>query len=143
MYRLPSPAAPWATGRCISSVASDDKFVGVCSCGGEVRGVNQFGQLFTFCTKCTPVVKVTLKPLLEATVPYPPLSYAARSMLQNATEKMVDKFGAAEAKHGWSDYWARTSEKEWRKGLKDHLHKGDLRDVMIYCAIGLARGWRS
>ena len=28
-----------------------------CECGGNVRGVEQFGRLWTWCEKCTPVVK--------------------------------------------------------------------------------------
>lgn len=32
-----------------------------CECGGEVRGIDQFGQLFTWCEKCTPVEKVKLE----------------------------------------------------------------------------------
>lgn len=29
-----------------------------CECGGTVYGVRQFGRLFTWCGKCSPVVKV-------------------------------------------------------------------------------------
>jgi hypothetical protein len=44
--------------------ANDDngRFIGKCECGGDVRGVAQFGRLWTWCTKCTPVVNVTLPP---------------------------------------------------------------------------------
>jgi hypothetical protein len=31
-----------------------------CECGGVVMGVREFGQLWTYCTKCTPVVKITV-----------------------------------------------------------------------------------
>jgi hypothetical protein len=31
-----------------------------CECGGTVRGVEQFDRLWTWCTKCTPVVKVAI-----------------------------------------------------------------------------------
>lgn len=34
--------------------------VGKCECGGTVRGVEGFGLLFTWCEKCTPVVKVKI-----------------------------------------------------------------------------------
>ena len=34
------------------------KFICKCKCGGNVRGVHQFGQWWTYCTKCTPVVKI-------------------------------------------------------------------------------------
>lgn len=69
------------------------------------------------------------------------ISDQAVAMLAGATKQMVDKFTDAEAKHGWKDYWRTTPEAEWRTGLEDHIRKGDPRDVMIYCAIALARGW--
>ena len=28
-----------------------------CECGGVVRGIKDFGRLWTWCDKCTPVVK--------------------------------------------------------------------------------------
>jgi hypothetical protein len=36
-------------------------YVCVCGCGGTVRGVEQFGRLFTACDRCTPAVRVRLK----------------------------------------------------------------------------------
>ena len=30
-----------------------------CECGGTVRGFEDFGQLWTWCEKCTPVVKIS------------------------------------------------------------------------------------
>jgi hypothetical protein len=38
----------------------DGRYISKCECGGEVRGVEQFGRLFTWCTVCTPVVTVKL-----------------------------------------------------------------------------------
>ncbi len=32
--------------------------VGKCECGGTVRGVRDFGRLFTWCEKCTPIVRM-------------------------------------------------------------------------------------
>ena len=40
----------------------DGRYIGKCQCGGSVRGVYSFGRLWTWCTKCTPVVKVKLPP---------------------------------------------------------------------------------
>ena len=39
-------------------------YVCKCECGGNVRGVRDFGQLWTWCEKCTPVqtVKVLVRP---------------------------------------------------------------------------------
>lgn len=36
------------------------RYICKCECGGDVRGVHQFGRLWTWCTKCTPVVTVKI-----------------------------------------------------------------------------------
>ena len=36
------------------------QFVCRCECGGDVMGVSQLGKLWTWCTKCTPVMKVAV-----------------------------------------------------------------------------------
>lgn len=36
-----------------------------CECGGQVRGVEGFGRLWTWCEKCTPVVKATVNGEIE------------------------------------------------------------------------------
>lgn len=33
-----------------------------CDCGGALRGVEEFGRLWTWCEKCTPVVKFNPRP---------------------------------------------------------------------------------
>jgi hypothetical protein len=33
----------------------EGKHICKCECGGEVRGIEQFDRLFTWCEKCTPV----------------------------------------------------------------------------------------
>lgn len=71
------------------------------------------------------------------------ISVEAAQMLDLASRQMVAKFIAAEAKHKWKDYWKVTTETEWRKAFEEHVKKGDPRDVMIYCAIALARGWKT
>lgn len=38
--------------------------LGKCECAGEVRGVEDFGRLFTWCEKCTPVVKISATAVL-------------------------------------------------------------------------------
>lgn len=30
-----------------------------CECGGEVRGHEQFGRMFTWCEQCSPVTRMT------------------------------------------------------------------------------------
>jgi hypothetical protein len=39
----------------------NEKRICKCDCGGTVRGVEQFGRLFTWCDKCTPVVSLKTK----------------------------------------------------------------------------------
>lgn len=36
----------------------EGKFICKCECGGQVRGVEQFGRLFTWCESCTPVIAI-------------------------------------------------------------------------------------
>lgn len=38
-----------------------------CECGGQVRGVESLGRLWTWCENCTPVVKVTARALEQLT----------------------------------------------------------------------------
>lgn len=35
----------------------EGKYICKCECGGQVRGIEQFGRLFTWCEKCTLIVK--------------------------------------------------------------------------------------
>lgn len=44
----------------------DGKYICKCECGGQVRGVEQFGRLFTWCETCTPVVPTS--PMVERTM---------------------------------------------------------------------------
>jgi hypothetical protein len=41
----------------------EGRYICQCECGGAVRGVSQFGRLFTWCTRCTPVVEIKLHAL--------------------------------------------------------------------------------
>ena len=40
--------------------AGEPEFVCRCDCGGKVMGVRQFGRLFSWCTKCSQVIRVKL-----------------------------------------------------------------------------------
>jgi hypothetical protein len=44
----------------VSKPKKEGRYICRCECGGQVRGVSEFGRLFTWCEKCTPIVKVTL-----------------------------------------------------------------------------------
>ena len=35
---------------------TETRNVGKCECGGQVRGIEQMGQIFSWCEKCSPVV---------------------------------------------------------------------------------------
>lgn len=49
--------------------ADGSKRICRCECGGWVRGVEDFGRLWTYCTKCTPVQKIRLDPVTLKPVP--------------------------------------------------------------------------
>ncbi len=36
------------------------RYICKCECGGDVRGVDQFGMTFSVCMRCTPVVRVLI-----------------------------------------------------------------------------------
>jgi hypothetical protein len=39
----------------------NDRFICKCECGGNVLGVRDFGRLFTWCDRCTPVETVLIR----------------------------------------------------------------------------------
>lgn len=41
-----------------------------CECGGTVRGVQEFGRLFTWCEKCTPVVAIKIEVETKSSLPF-------------------------------------------------------------------------
>jgi hypothetical protein len=42
--------------------------LGKCDCGGQVRGVQDFGRLWTWCEKCTPIEPITLRGALSVSL---------------------------------------------------------------------------
>lgn len=40
-----------------------DKRICKCECGGTVRGVYDFGRLFSYCDRCSPVITVRMRPV--------------------------------------------------------------------------------
>ncbi len=36
------------------------RYYGRCECGGNTLGTREFGRMFTWCSKCTPILKVKL-----------------------------------------------------------------------------------
>ena len=40
----------------------EGRYICKCECGGQVRGIEDFGRLFTWCEKCTPVEVMNKEP---------------------------------------------------------------------------------
>ena len=58
-----------------------------------------------------------------------------QSLVLRFATAMAHKLHAAEIKYGYSDGWGSTDwMDECRKRLREHLNKGDPRDVANYCA---------
>lgn len=53
-------AAGTASSKAGRLSACEDRIICGCDCGGTVHGVDQFDRLWTWCDKCSPVVKLTL-----------------------------------------------------------------------------------
>lgn len=70
--------------------------------------------------------------------------------MSKATDDLIDRFAAAlkekltaaEQKYGYDDTWR---EKDWHgelvEKLREHVLKGDPRDVAAYCAFAWHHGW--
>lgn len=41
--------------------APASRFICKCECGGDVRGVEEFGRLWTWCESCSPVIKFKIE----------------------------------------------------------------------------------
>lgn len=75
---------------------------------------------------------------------------SSRTVEEREIDELVDRFTAAlraklkasEKKHGWSGAWKDIS---WRPTLlyaiREHVDKGDPRDVAAYCAFAWHHGW--
>lgn len=47
---------------------SEGRRICKCECGGQVLGVEGFGRLWTWCERCTPVVKIDPRKIGDADV---------------------------------------------------------------------------
>jgi hypothetical protein len=70
------------------------------------------------------------------------ISKAAAEMLKAGVEQCLDKFAAAELKHHWKDKFLTAKEDEIQAAFREHVAKGDPRDVVVYCFIMLWHGWK-
>jgi hypothetical protein len=65
-----------------------------------------------------------------------------KRLVQGFAEALAAKLKIAENKYGYSNEWASPSwEAECRQHLREHLEKGDPRDVAIYAAFMWQHGW--
>jgi hypothetical protein len=72
----------------------------------------------------------------------PELHPDTKQLVQVFAETLARKLRAAEEKYGRRDGWLKDDwEKDCRRGLREHLEKGDPVDVAIYAAFMWARGW--
>ncbi|MDC7788006.1 hypothetical protein PQJ75_14005 [Rhodoplanes sp. TEM] len=77
------------------------------------------------------------------TIPVPAeLHVNTRQLVATFAEALAAKFREAELKYGHADGWLWDDwEEECRRGLMEHVAKGDPRDVAIYAAFLWHRGW--
>lgn len=67
---------------------------------------------------------------------------ATEQLVVDYAEELARKLRANEIKHGFGTDWASTlTEERCRRDMFEHMGKGDLRDVAIYCAFMWRRGW--
>jgi hypothetical protein len=53
-----------------------------------------------------------------------------------------EKLIASEAKYGWQNGWLQTDwANDLRRKIREHIEKGDPRDVAAYCAFAWYHGW--
>jgi hypothetical protein len=68
-------------------------------------------------------------------VPGPELHHATSQLVDSFAIALKSKLSAAEKKYGYTDGWKQTAwMDECRAKLREHLDKGDPRDVAAYCA---------
>lgn len=64
------------------------------------------------------------------------------SLVSRFARALLEKLKESEAKYGWQNAWARS---DWadtlRKHVREHVEKGDPRDVAAYCAFAWHHGW--
>lgn len=70
------------------------------------------------------------------------MSDALDDLVREFSVALLAKLREAEAKYGYSNDWARDG---WgdalRQHIREHVEKGDPRDVAAYCAFAWHHGW--
>lgn len=66
----------------------------------------------------------------------------SKRLVQEFACELAQKLRDAEEKYGYSDGWLKQDwEDQCRDHMREHMAKGDPRDVAIYAAFMWARGW--
>ncbi len=83
------------------------------------------------------------RPRPSVTVPIPDgLAPASARLVRDFAQALASKLRAAEEKYGYREGWlSQDWEAECRQHLREHMEKGDPRDVAIYAAFMWQRGW--
>jgi hypothetical protein len=63
-----------------------------------------------------------------------------RALVREFAEALAQKLSEAELKNGWEDEWTGADPAALRESLRDHIKKGDPRDVGAFCAFLWALG---
>lgn len=66
---------------------------------------------------------------------------AGRELFRMAVKNIIRKFADAEKKHNWKDLFLTATETDIQEAFREHLKKGDPRDVAIFCFIMIFRGF--
>lgn len=70
------------------------------------------------------------------------MSSNLESLVAAFSEALLEKLKHAEKKYGYDDDWMRDGWGDTlRKHLREHVEKGDPRDVAAYCAFAWHHGW--
>jgi len=65
-----------------------------------------------------------------------------RNLVLTFATALADKLALAQVKYDYSDDWAKDDwEETCRDHFKNHIAKGDPRDVAAYCAFMWHHGW--
>ncbi len=70
------------------------------------------------------------------------VTQAGRELFRTSVKTIIRKFADAEKKHNWKDLFLTVSEDTIQRAFRNHVEKGDPRDVAIFCFIMIFRGWR-
>lgn len=70
-----------------------------------------------------------------------PAEAATDKLIADFAMAVAEKLRAADAKYGWNDGWMGDDWENLRVRVREHLEKGDPRDVAAYCAFAWYHGW--